>query len=867
MTPERWQKVKEILDGVSELNGAEREEYLVIACDGDNDLRKEVESFLHFENRDEFEDPSFSFAAQHESFITSVSYTGKQIGNYLIVGELGSGGMGAVFLAERADGAFEQRVALKLIKRGMDSDVVLQRFFNERRILAALKHPNIARLIDGGTTDDGVPYFVMEYVEGNALLDYAEQMQLSLEDRLNLFLQICSAVSFAHQNLVIHRDLKPSNILVTSNGRPKLLDFGIAKVLESGTGRQTATHQFALTPEYASPEQMRGEKLTTATDVYSLGVILYELLTAARPFKTDGKNFGEIMKLVIESEPARPSAMENATRTINPRALAGDLDNVILKALRKEPASRYSSVDQLASDIERHLKGLPVSASRDTFRYRLSKFASRNRYGVASAGLILLVLTSGLAATLYQANIAQREKARAEHRFDDVRRLANSIMLEISDKIDESPIKARELLAVRAVEYLDKLAQETGNDPQIQLELATAYEKIGDVQSKLFDPSLGRSNDALASQQKALQLRESIYEKDKRLQIGLDIVRSRLLVGDLFTVIGNIAAAQQYYSDSIQLGENLLSQNPENFTAKTSIARAYSRLGQSILRSGSLSVALANYQKALAIYLRLADERPDDPMRMRRISIMYSYIGYVHLQMLKIDEATNYFRREFDIEKEMAAASDSDSESNSNLIDAQFWLGVSHREAGDLDASLSYLNDARVTHLSRIAADPENLGEKNAIADCYFEIGQSLTAKKAYDDAIKYYKLAQENYDAQLVNDSDNPTTHRQIAMTRRQMAAALGHKGETKKAIAIYNEVINKFQELIGKDTQNTEWQDDLALSKLGLGITLQKSGDNGQAQENFKVAVTIFQNLSQRSPENERIKQDLSKTLSYLE
>jgi len=308
MSPERWQKIKKILENALETAPELRSAYLDQICGNDKDLRCEIQKLLEFENSGEDILELNPISAVLQNGNSAKSQIGRQIGNYKIIGELGAGGMGAVFLTERADGEFSQKAALKLIKRGMDSDAVLRRFFNERQILASLEHPNIARLIDGGTTEDGLPFFVMEYVEGANILDYADANDLDLDERLKLFREVCAAVSFAHQNLVIHRDLKPSNILITNDGKVKLLDFGIAKLLNSDATNQTATQMQVFTPEYASPEQIKSEKLTTATDVYSLGVILYELLTGTRPHKTDSKNISEIIKSVCETEPKPPSA-------------------------------------------------------------------------------------------------------------------------------------------------------------------------------------------------------------------------------------------------------------------------------------------------------------------------------------------------------------------------------------------------------------------------------------------------------------------------------------------------------------------------------------------------------------------------------
>jgi serine/threonine protein kinase len=370
---------------------------------------------------------------------TSDPYAGKQIDQYKIIQEIGHGGMGTVYLANRADESFDKQVAVKLIKRGMDTNAVLKRFVMERQILANLEHPNIASLLDGGSTEDGLPYLVMEYVEGLPITRYCDSHDLDTNGRLELFQKVCAAVSYAHTNLVVHRDIKPSNILVAEDGTPKLLDFGIAKLLNPellfDTEEATATMFRVMTPEYASPEQVRGLPVTTASDVYSLGVVLYELLTGRRPFKLESHMPEEAAKIILTEEPPKPSSVvdnepvdqktfdydqrptaDDDRRTFRPRvqdlrSLRGDLDNIILKALRKEPERRYPTVQEFSEDIRRHLAGLPVTATADTVSYRMAKFVKRHRTGVLAAGIILLTLISSVdVPVMRQAGRDQRRE-------------------------------------------------------------------------------------------------------------------------------------------------------------------------------------------------------------------------------------------------------------------------------------------------------------------------------------------------------------------------------------------------------------------------------------------------------------------------
>jgi serine/threonine-protein kinase len=446
MQTERWTHLKDLVSEALEREPAEWHAWLETACGGDSDLQAEALSLLQCQNQvaSFIETPAVSrgleILAEDED---QRSLVGKRIGPYVLVREIGHGGMGSVFLAERAD-EFHQEVAIKLVRSGIASADVLRRFRQERQILAALDHPNIARLLDGGVTDEGLPYLVLDYVDGQNLNEYAQQHQLSVTDRLKLFRTICSAITYAHQNLIIHRDIKPSNILVTTEGVPKLLDFGIAKLLDpdlSPAAGHTLTELKVMTPEYASPEQVRGEQVTTATDTYSLGVLLYELLTGRRPYRFKSRRPDEVARVICEEEPERPSTalsrVEDEARsngapaetiTVQPlsrisneqpaklrRLLSGDLDNIVLMAMRKEPERRYASVEQFSEDLRRHIEGLPVIAHRDTFAYRTTKFVRRHKVGTIAAALVVIAVISGISATAWQARTARRERDKEQY--------------------------------------------------------------------------------------------------------------------------------------------------------------------------------------------------------------------------------------------------------------------------------------------------------------------------------------------------------------------------------------------------------------------------------------------------------------------
>ncbi|HWW63002.1 MAG TPA: serine/threonine-protein kinase, partial [Thermoanaerobaculia bacterium] len=473
-----WERVRELFQAAAYLPMDERVA-LLDGCD-DSAVREEVDSLLsaHDEAGSAFLGKSIWEMIETDD---GAALTGASIGPYRIARALGHGGMGTVFLATRADDEFSQRVAIKLVRGGAAGAALVRRFRQERQILAALEHPNIARLLDGGTTADGLPYLVMEYIDGTPIHDYCRGR--SIAEKLRLFLQLCDGVQYAHRSLVIHRDIKPANVLVTADGVPKLLDFGIAKLTSDTVPVVDGTVTRLMTPDYASPEQLLGIRVTTATDVYSLGVLLFELLTEKKPFEAR----------TAESEPPLPSTIT--------KPLRGDLDRIVVMAMDVDPARRYGSVEQFAEDIRRHLSGHPVHARRATFGYRAAKFVRRNRIAVVLAVAMVVVASVAFAATL-------RQKRLAERRFEQVRALARSVVFELHDAIAPLPgsTPARALLVQRALVYLDTLAADAEDNAPLQAELAGAYLKIGDVQGKPYAANLGDTSGAMKSYRKALSI-------------------------------------------------------------------------------------------------------------------------------------------------------------------------------------------------------------------------------------------------------------------------------------------------------------------------------------------------------------------------
>jgi serine/threonine protein kinase len=600
MNPERTAKISEILEDALALDPVRRADYLDAACGPDTDLRAEIDSLI-----DSHEQAGSLFlneaSLDRSPLLPTGAQPGRTIGPYRILQQIGHGGMGDVFSAVRADGHYEKKVAVKLVRAGDVSAGVLERFRAERQILAGLEHPNIARLLDGATTDNGIPYLVMELVDGLPIDAFCRAHKLSVDERLRLFIDVCSAVQFAHQRLVIHRDIKPGNILVTPEGIPKLLDFGIAKMLDP-MGNVEATQLRPYTPEYASPEQIRGEPVLTATDAYSLGVVLYELLTGRSPYRIETRTPGKLAEAITNQEPERPSVAvlrgsPSMPETMLPqiqRQLRGDLDFILLKALRKEPEARYSSAEHLADDIRRYLDGLPVAARKGTWTYRTGKFVRRHRVAVAAATLAFITLVTSIIVTAREARIAETNRRRAEARFNDVRKLANSLIYDVHDSIQNIPgaTDARKLILDRSLEYLDSLSRESGNDPGLLRELAAAYARVGTLQGRPNTGNLGDTNAAAASLKKSLELRELIARSTPNIivdQVGLAM--AYLDLSDLQgTQTVNVAGAFEYVKKAMAILDRAAQAAPNDGDVMQQSLRAYTNLGFMRKRWPSLSI-------------------------------------------------------------------------------------------------------------------------------------------------------------------------------------------------------------------------------------------------------------------------------------
>ena len=741
MNSSEWQQIKEIFNTVIDLPDDERAEFWEKL---DENILQKVKNLIKANDdaNNFIVEPAFVDVGLVDENETDL-YVGKQIGDYKILDEIGQGGMGTVYLAVKADESYNKKVAIKLIKRGMDTAAVLKRFVMERQILAQLENPNIASLLDGGSTADGLPYLVMEYIEGVPVTKFCDLHELSIKERLELFRKICAAVSYAHQNLVIHRDLKPSNILVTTDGIPKLLDFGIAKLLNPDwsleTDEATATAFRLMTPEYASPEQIRGLPITTASDVYSLGVVLYELLSGERPYKIESRLPQELAQVVLTDEPVRPSEVATRRRgdaktrsefsastdsedkptisaslrlRVTAAQLKGDLDNIILKALRKERERRYQSVQEFSEDIRRHLVGLPVTATADTPFYRIGKFIKRHRSGVLASILMLFTILLATTITTWQAIVAKREQAKAEQRFNDVRQLAHSVVFEFHDSIQNLPgaTPARELMVSRALEYLDRLASEAGQDNSLQLELAEAYDKIGDIQGGWSTAHLGQRKNAHESYRKALTIRESLVAAEPdNVDFRRKLSFSYRKLGEISWVEVDIIGALEFYRQAFLINQKLADELPNDAGIRFDLAYSYKNFGHMLAANGQTDKGLENTRQAVILFEELALADPDNIKIQAALAVSYDRVAEIHQSVTQnYSEALLLYRKSQIISDKLVADDSLNTRFRRSQAVSFYNIADVTANLGDPQTALESSRKSLAIFTEMSAADPQN---------------------------------------------------------------------------------------------------------------------------------------------------------------
>lgn len=817
MTPEeqqaRWNRIKEVFGEAVERHPELRRAFILDEFRDQPDLAEETLALLDaYECRSDFaEQPVFGFALRALFARHARGHIGEKIGGYRIEGEIGSGGMGAVYLGVRDDESFEKKVAVKIVNEfAADPEYLNRRLCAERAILAKLDHPNIARLIDGGTTEAGLPYFVMEYVAGKPISTYCEERKLTVRQKLELFQGVCSAIHYSHRNLIVHRDLKPGNILVNEAGVPKLLDFGIAKLLaeDSGRGnRGTTTIHRVMTPVYASPEQVRGEPVTTASDVYSLGVVLFEMLTGRLPYRFEDESAAAVERAIQLAEPMRPSeaALLVADENPSPRAdagrlrlsreLAGDLDAILLRALRKEPDQRYGSAERLGEDIQRFLEGAPVAARVGSFRYRTGKFLRRYRLAVA-AGLVAAVsLGAATAISISQSRVAGEERRRAELRFEETWRLAKSNVFELHDAIERLPgsTAARGLLIRQTLGYLDGLNQKAGTDPVFNRELGMAYIRVGEVQGRPYTANLGDVEGALASYEKGIgRLDAALAERPQDPECQRDASIGYERIGELAAYrMHDFQKAGRFFDRALALRRRLAEGKPDNTEYAFLVASISICEGDLLNMRGDAVGALSWFERATEI-----------------------------LEPLSKDSSNSGYRRKF------AAALQRKTYCLRALGDTSAGWGRKDWSAEFFALALENHEQALRIRRELAEADIGNTGLQRSVADSLVDaaelngrLGRIEPARSGFEDALsRFQKL------------SDGDPTNRELLIDTLSLLAR--YEG-TEKAAGRFREcsaicrkaerVFQKLPALPGANRELTEWQlwyeTEVAETSLALG------------------------------------------------
>ena len=833
----RWSQARELFERLVDLPAADREESLSGVSDAE--LAARVRRLLEADAEAEgfLETPVVAVAGG----LLEVEEPAppERIGPYRVLRRLGRGGMGEVFLGERADGLFEQRVAIKLLRRGMATEDVLARFARERRILARLEHPHIARLLDGGATDDGRPYFVMELVEGEPITGYCRARSLGVDERIRLLLDCGDALAAAHRNLVVHRDLKPSNVLVTNDGEVKLLDFGIAKLLgadDTDDGAvETRTDLRLLTPAYAAPEQVLGEPVTTATDVWALGALGYELLTGTQPQKRESRSPAALASAVAEAVERPSTRVEHealealpfatpapADRRRLSRRLRGDLDNVLLTALRREPERRYGSVTALSGDFRRHLEGQPVKARPDTLIYRVGKFARRNRVAVGAAALVLLSLVGGLVATTRQERRAEssaRAAAAAARRADAVKEFLIGLF-EIADPEQSGGAVPASALVDQAGKRLET---ELASEPDVQADLLEAVARI--------DRGLGRLDPAESLARRSLDVRQKILPSGDGA-----IGRSLATLGAITMDRGKLDEAEKQLAQALKIVEG------KDGAASLSAARVRSDYAQVLFWKGDVATAeklessvyeayraeLGDEAVQTAIHLRNrgilreevdrldeaeADSRASQAVLEKRLGPEHPNLGqsYLNLAVLldrrgKEEEAEKWFLRSLEVRRKA--------------------LGSEHRVVGQTLQLLAlfYLNQARLDESE--ANYRQALALFRAIEPKHFEVGKCLNGLALVASRRGRYAESEATLTEVIVLfDEVLGPKHTFSWQARGNRSEQIALQGRLAEAEAIQREVAAKLVEINGADSY------EVVDAEARLGETLRKEGRAAEA------------------------------------
>jgi tetratricopeptide (TPR) repeat protein len=815
LTSERWQRLETLFHAALERPAQEREAFVQREAE-DSEVALLVQAMLRRST-----DAGQQIAQTIEAAVADGfdDWVGRRLGPYRVVRIIGRGGMGVVLEAIRDDDEYDKRVAIKVAPRWSGDAGVYQRLRSERQILARLEHPHIARFLDGGT-DGGVPYVVMEYVDGRPITDYCETRGLPIAGRLRLFSSVCGAVRVAHENLIVHRDLKPANILVTESGESKLLDFGIAKLLEpSGDGRATQTGELVWTPDYTSPEQVRARPVTVRTDVYSLGLVLYELLCGERAQRADTSSPMALQRTVCDVDPPPPSARAAARgdRTLA-RQLEGDLDTIVLKAIRKEPEQRYDSVAALGDDIGRYLEGRPILARDSTLAYRTGKLLRRHRAATLAVALIGVTLAAGVIATLHQAR-------RAEEREAQVRALANTFVFDVHDRIAAIPgsTEARKAIVETALVYLDSLRTDAESDRELALEIAAGYEKLGNVQGNPLTANLGDFGGASTSYARATELLTPLAVN------GDDVATVRLASVTRYWALlreaqSDRAGAQEAYRRARTTLETLVASRPDHVEALSLLAVIYTNVSASANALTDTPAAADAARKAVQITARLAELEPANRSRRSDLGAAYLTLGHLQVTSGELESAAASYRLAIALREQLVREDEGHLEYRRNLLVGYGSLGdvlggrVIGEHLGDPRGAEAAL--ARAAELARWLRDrdPADRRAQFDLASVELRRGTVVVENDLPADLALAPLQNAKQLVAQLLAEEPTSTRFGYFALVvERRLGETMARLGRQREAVAHFERVREAAPTLLGGSSgPNARLQ--LVLASLSL-------------------------------------------------
>jgi serine/threonine protein kinase/tetratricopeptide (TPR) repeat protein len=840
MTPEQWRRVGELFHEALEVPPEQRVAWAERTCTTDPEVHREVLSLLDNDRAIIHGFVEKKVKSAVASFYGAApAIEGQRVGPYKLLWELGRGGMGTVYLAERDDEEYQTKVAIKLVRPGMDTDIILHRFRRERQILAHLQHPNIARLLDGGTTEDGRPYIVMEYIEGARITEHCDAKGLSILERLTLFLDVCSAVEYAHRHFIVHRDLKPGNILVSTAGAVKLLDFGICKLLHTDAlaSEETAAGTLGmLTPEYASPEQVRGEPITAASDIYSLAVVLYEMLTNQRPHRIEKLTPQALERAICEQDVVRPSLAANKAVA---RRLEGDLDNILLRALQKDPARRYSTVENFSDDVRRHLTHQPVKARPDTIRYRTLKFARRHRGVLTAAGLISVCLIAGIVVSLREANIARANLLEA-------RRLANVFVFDVHDAVRDLPgsTRARQLIVETGLRFLDGLAKNSSRDWELQRELATAYHRIGDVQGNVMGANLGNTQAALESYRKAITLLDSLVDHDpENRDFQLDRLAVQQRIGALYIYTQDTRNALVSFREAERAAEELLFKSPDDEQIAEQVAQTYIAAGNALRIQSAFAASAGEDSKAAALLSKFSAKHPENRKLRQTLAAAYSSVGMDQTRLGSLQQALEQYKRALALLEQLTREDPANVECQRILLSTYSHLGdvfgnPKWRSLGDAAGALQAYQQMLAVARRLYEADPANQQAVSDYANALSRVAGTLPGRKPAErlamlrESLKLFQQIQQVNPQNVMNRWD-------LGHGYGLVGDALIESHDTAGAIRAYQESISLHEALVTAGV--TAPAPDLVGTHEKLALEAAKQGDRESALLHARRALEI--------------------------